>query len=218
MGDTRGELIDILDEVIGDLACGSCYGTPTKEIAGKAADALLKSGWTPPLKPLPPEEWRVIPGFEFFEASNRGFIRHGLTKEWLPMSQTQGEPIMVTLHNNSGWDVTLDLEAVVELAWPTGQTEILFDNGNVAIIPDAVLTGESKVVETREEEWRDIDCVVGLHSFEIERGGTIRHKKTKRVQDPKYDEQRNVWAVELILNGRPIKLVGEALAAAMWDN
>lgn len=41
----RAELEGILDEVIGDLACGNCYGTSTKNIAIAAADRVIQGGW-----------------------------------------------------------------------------------------------------------------------------------------------------------------------------
>ena len=99
---------------------------------------------------------------------------------------------------------------------PTGQTEILFANGNLAVIPDEVHMGIATLVKTREEEWRDIVCIVGLKNSEIERGGTIRHKKTGWVPDVDYDTDNDQYFVSLTLNGKPLYLIGQALADVMW--
>lgn len=219
MNEFRAETIEDIAEALDHPLLFERSTEDRREIARTLATKLFMSGWVPPIsRTQEPEEWRVIPGFSAWQISNKGFIRHSISRVWVPISAI-GEQIQpVTLYDDTGRDIELDYQHILDVTWPKEGTEILFDSGSTAYIPDAEFTGKVTKVEVREEEWRDIECIVGLNSFEIERGGTIRHKKTKRVQEATYDEERGVMVVELILNGKPIKLIGEYLVDAMWDS
>lgn len=224
MNEFRQQCIEELSEALDHPLLFERSPADRREIARTVATKLFMLGWTPPSVPEVKEEWRVIPGFQYFEASNKGFIRHALSRVWVPITVSPVAPDYATnvtevvLHDDHGRDIRLELQQVLDTTWPREGTDILFDNGSTAHIPDAEFTGKVTEVEVREEEWRDIECIAGLENFEVERGGSIRNKKTKWVREPEYDIDRNVFATHFVINGKPINIVGEWLADAMWDD
>lgn len=156
-------------------------------------DEIVKMGWRPPQEKFI-EEWRTIPGYDFWEASNGYMVRHKLTKEWVKGECIGDSPVYITIHDNQGMDVVVSLVEIHDLAFP------------------------KEPAEPVEPEWRDITAIVGLTSFEISNTGLIRHKKTKRLQEPTYSEDYRMHGVRLVLNGNVLWIDGLKMAAAMWEN
>ncbi|QFG09781.1 hypothetical protein PBI_SHIBA_75 [Arthrobacter phage Shiba] len=210
----------LVEALYGELSTEELRGKPPAAIALALADRVVEEGW----KYIPPEpvevkeEWRRIPGFSAFESSNKGFIRHSLSREWVPVTVTQGEPVTIWLHDDNGRDVELELQHIWEVTWPKIEAESITSEELTDILPEATLTGKSTPVVFEDDEWRNIDCIEGLKNFEINQHGVIRNKVTGRVRPTEYDIDRNVDAVNLILNGKPINIVGKWLADAMWDD
>jgi hypothetical protein len=193
MSSPEDKLSVITEAITEELGKYSTRYMSTHDIALVLGIRLVNDGWNPPEEPFV-EEWRLIPGYSFFEASNRGLIRHALTKNQIEMvSSNLGEPITVTIHDNGGMEETLALEDILVKTFPKGKTELT------------------------EEEWRTVEGI-GTNSFEINRLGTIRHKSSGRVQEPKYDEFYQMVTVKLIVNGKPVWIDGPTLAETMWAN
>lgn len=222
MNEFRQQCIEELSEALDHPLLFERSAADRREIARTVATKLFMLGWTPPAAPEVKEEWRGIPGFSAWEASNKGFIRHALSHVWVPISSVFGKIQPVTLYDDTGRDVSVDYEQLIDTTFPKEGTELLFDNGSTAHIPDAEFTEKVTEVEisedVREEEWRDIECVVGLESFEIEHNGTIRNKRTKRIREAEYDIDHNAYAVHFIINGRPLRIIPERLVDVMWDD
>jgi hypothetical protein len=91
-------------------------------IAAALADRLIELGWTPPGPSPVKEEWRPIPGCSAFEASNKGFIRHSISKVWVPISAILGEIQPVVLYDDNGRDVPLEYQQIMDTTWPRETT------------------------------------------------------------------------------------------------
>jgi hypothetical protein len=187
-------------------------------IAEHVATRLFMSGWIPPRVPTEEleEEWRAIPGFSAWQASNKGFIRHALSHVWVPISAILGEIQPVTLYDDHGRDVALAYDQIMDTTFPKEGTEILFDNGSVAHIPDAGLTGGSRVVEIVEEEWRVIPDLP-TRAYEVNKSGVIRIAHNKKVLPLEgYDIDYNMEVVEVRINGATFMLNGPIIARELF--
>lgn len=108
-----------------------------------------------------------------------------------------------------------------------GWTPLPKEDGTYLIfhVPHATDLGVStpvKFVEDLEEpesfaeEWREIDCIVGLRNFEVSNMGRVRYSKTGKIQEPTLDEKSGRTGVKLTVNGAPIFIDGPSLAHLMW--
>jgi hypothetical protein len=161
-------------------------------------DEIIKAGWTPPMPPVPEEEWRDIPGFSYWQMSNRGFVRYKMSHVQVEVSVHNGERVMVTIHDDMGYDAHVSLDELQLRTWPK-KTEDLEEPESFA------------------EEWKDIEAFPGLTSFQVSNYGRIRYKFNDRIHEPVLDEKTGRMGVPVILNGKSIFIDGPALAAAMWD-
>lgn len=189
------------------------------QLASHLATRLFDAGWVPPRVPLvddPAEEWRVIPGFSAWQASNKGFVRHSVSRVWVPISVEQGGTPTLTLYDDTGRDVLLELSTILDVTWPREGTEILFDNGSSAFIPDAGLTGESREVVFEEEEWRVIPDLP-TRAYEVNKTGDIRIARTGKVLPLEgFDIDYNMDVVEVRINGAAYMLNGPIIARELF--
>lgn len=198
--------------------------------AGLLVDEVIKMGWTPPMPPVPEEEWRDIPGYSYWQMSNRGQIRHKMSRVGVAISVHYDEPVTVLIHDDYGADVRVLFDELQKRTWPSPPDEetfqIVFANGNIAELPVGRLTGEStpvKFVEDLEEpdsfaeEWRPIDTIVGAESFQVSNYGRIRYKFNDRIVLPEFNADYNKHLVALKVNGRDLHIDGPSLAAVMWE-
>lgn len=195
----REALRDILDQCLNDPS------VEYSEFPEKLVGMVVAAGWQwhPPKTPEIVEEWRDIPGYANWEMSNTYRVRNKFIKDhWVDYG--------VEVENLK------DRQDLIERTWPKTQTEILFENGNLAIIPDEVYTGKITPVEIIAEEWKDL---TGLptQAFEISKDGRIRNKKTHRELEPQHDINYNVDVVHLMINGKEYNIIGAELAKLMWD-
>lgn len=185
-------------------------------IAEHVATCLINEGWTPPSVPEVKEEWRVIPGFSAWEASNTGFVRHALSHVWVPLEVRSGNAISLMLYDDGGRDRLLELSAILDVTWPREGTEILFDNGSSAFIPDAEFTGGSRVVETVEDEWKVIPDLP-TRAYEVNKRGDIRIARTGKILPLEgYDIDYNMEVVDVRINGASYMLNGPIIARELF--
>jgi hypothetical protein len=107
-----------------------------------------------------------------------------------------------------GWQWHPPKEGVLAELPPEEAAELFNEPGE--------LTGESTPVVIEEVEWRPIEHIPGLTSFEISNKGDIRNKRTGRLCPKEYDIDRNVYYVKLVINTKPIHIDGPQLAKTMW--
>lgn len=94
-----------------------------------------------------------------------------------------------------------------------------FENGNSVEMPvGQLLPGSAPVEVLSEEEWRDIDSIPGLKSFQVSDIGRIRYKHNDRVIEPSFDCLTNKHYVKLKVNGKDLWIDGPVLAASMWEH
>jgi hypothetical protein len=112
--------------------------------------------------------------------------------------------------------VALAYDQIMDTTFPKEGTEILFDNGSVAHIPDAGLTGGSRVVEIVEEEWRTIPDLP-TRAYEVNKTGDIRIARNKKVLPLEgYDIDYNMEVVEVRINGATFMLNGPIIARELF--
>lgn len=206
----------LFELLYGEISTSKLRGGSPADIARALANRVVEEGWTPPAPPTVEEEWRVIPGFSAWEASNTGFIRHAISKVWVPISYTPDESVTVTLYDDFGRDQRVGITTIFETTWPIINGVEIDEMALLDILPEAALLGKSTPVTFEDDEWKDIDCIDGLKNFEINQNGAVRNKVTKRVRSTDYHEEYDMECVKLILNGNPIYIDGPELAKSMW--
>lgn len=138
-------------------------------------------------------------------------------KDWLDFVDSfglepwQGTQIMDWFQRN-GWTPP-------ETTSPSDTFEMEMENGNVYSIPTGRLLPKSTPIEVLpEEEWRNIDSILGLESFQVSDIGRIRYKHNDRVIEPSFDCLTNKHYVKLKINGKDLWIDGPVLAASMWEH
>jgi hypothetical protein len=139
--------------------------------------------------------------------------------------------------------VALAYDQIMDTTWPKEGTEILFDNGSVAHIPDSEFTGKSWPVvfedgpveidpndislfgvkgmkwgaqPPMEEEWRVIPDLP-TKAYEVNKTGDIRIAHNKKVLPLEgYDIDYNMEVVEVRINGATFMLNGPIIARELF--
>jgi hypothetical protein len=161
-------------------------------------DEIIKAGWTPPMPPVPEEAWRDIPGYSYWQMSNRGLIRHKMSHVQVGISVHHGERVMVLIHDDQGYDAHVAWDELNERTWSKPVEDL-------------------EEPESFAEEWRPIDTIAGAESFQVSNYGRIRYKFNDRIIEPTYVEECKRHLVKLVVNGRDLYIDGPSLAAVMWE-
>lgn len=199
-------------------------------------DEIIKMGWTPP-EEVVIEEWKDIPGYSYWQMSNGHLIRHKMSHVQVEASFVAGDlETLVLIHDDQGNDVLVSLNELKQRTWPVAvETEadinlnemfpeakvftLQFENGNSVEMPvGQLLPGSTPVEVLPEEEWRNIDSILGLESFQVSDIGRIRYKHNDRVIEPSFDCLTNKHYVKLKVNGKDLWIDGPVLAASMWEH
>lgn len=223
VNDKRQLLIEALAGTLDSLEMR--YASPDQR-AAQLVDRVIAEGWQPKEEPFK-EEWRKIPGYDYWEMSNGNMVRHVLTKECVPITHVTDEPITITIHDNFGKDQTVFLMELAERIWPKGliglslkEAAQLFNEPGE--IPEEYFTptnpnGNYTYSKKSEVEWRVISDLPSKN-FEISNTGLVRHKQTGRLFEPEFDIDYNLYMVKLIINEQDYRIVPEHLIERLWGN
>jgi hypothetical protein len=161
-----------------------------REAANGLAEQVIKlltdEGWQAP-RELFVEEWRAIPGYSFWEMSNRYSIRHK-SGVYLEVCVAPDEPIQVTIYNDLMTEITCLLQDLIELTWPSEQPKgalegLSLEEAKQLFNEPGTLTGKTTPViieEPTEPTWIRIP---EFENYEINPVGDVRNRFTRRVLD-----------------------------------
>lgn len=179
-----------------------------EDIARMLVEKVVVLGWRPPQGSFI-EQWRKIPGYDYWEMSNGNMVRHVLSKECVPITYIQGDPITITIHDNFGVDVKVFLMELTERTWPKGLIGLSLEEAS------GLFNEPGELVPV--VEWKLIpDLPSG--NFEISNTGLVRHRKTERLMVADYDIDYNHYMVKLIINGKDYRIIPELLVKHLWPN